>query len=316
MRSPRHIQIRPYAGQHFHVISRVVDRRFIFGEEEKRVFMRYMRQLEGFSGVRILAYCIMSNHFHILLHVPVRPEQMTQKEIWDRMKFIYPESRMSEFQEMLEDFRNSGQSGRIREFYDRITQRMYDLSSFVKELKQKFSVYFNKRTGRKGTLWEERFKSVLVEGNDNCLLHVASYIDLNPVRAGIAKIDAPYPWSSYGEACSGGHLAQSALTYILHPHDRGEAWEQVREKYKQILNLRTASENADQKVLRRSHLKFSSRIRSFSEGFVIGTREFIEEFYREKIKWLHPGRKKIAYNLEVKGEDGVHSYRNVPNRNE
>lgn len=316
MRSARHIQLRPFAGQYFHVISRVVDRRFIFGEEEKGVFMRYMRQLEGFSGVRILAYCLMSNHFHMLLYVPVRPENLTEGEIWERMKWIYSESKMSEFHELLEDFRHDGHPERIQEFFDRIRLRMYDLSSFVKELKQKFSVYYNKKAARKGTLWEERFKSVLVEGNENCLIHVASYIDLNPVRAGLSKLDDPYRWSSYGEAVSGGNLAQAALACIIAPHNRPDDWQRVAKKYEEILRLRTASGISQQRANSRSQMEFSRRIRSFSEGFVIGTRQFIETFYQEKIRWLDPARKRIAYNLEANGIDGIHSYRNVPNRSE
>jgi hypothetical protein len=51
-----------------------------------------------------------------------------------------------------------------------------------------------------GTLWEGRFKSVLVEGTGQTLSTMAAYIDLNPVRAGIVKDPADYRWSGYAEA--------------------------------------------------------------------------------------------------------------------
>ena len=54
----------------YHCVSRVVDRRFIFGREEKDVFVKMMREYEAFCGVRVLAYCVMSNHFHVLVEVP------------------------------------------------------------------------------------------------------------------------------------------------------------------------------------------------------------------------------------------------------
>ena len=57
----------------------------------------------------------------------------------------------------------------------------------MKLLKQRFTQWFNRQRGRKGTLWEERFKSVLVEGTGEVLATMAAYIDLNPVRAGIVK---------------------------------------------------------------------------------------------------------------------------------
>ena len=54
----------------YHCVSRVVDRRFVFGDEEREHFRMFMRMQENFSGCRVLSYCVMSNHFHILLEVP------------------------------------------------------------------------------------------------------------------------------------------------------------------------------------------------------------------------------------------------------
>ncbi len=55
----------------------------------------------------------------------------------------------------------------------------------MKELKQRFSRWYNRQTGRFGTLWAERFKSVLVEDHPANVETLAAYIDLNPVRAGL-----------------------------------------------------------------------------------------------------------------------------------
>ena len=54
----------------YHVISRVVDRRFAFGPVEKEKFRALMRLQEKFTGCRVVSYCLMCNHFHILLEVP------------------------------------------------------------------------------------------------------------------------------------------------------------------------------------------------------------------------------------------------------
>ena len=62
--------------QVFHLMSRVVDKRMVFEEEEKAQFRRLIRQVEGFSGCEVLTYCIMGNHFHILLRVPARPDEI------------------------------------------------------------------------------------------------------------------------------------------------------------------------------------------------------------------------------------------------
>ena len=54
----------------YHCVSRVVDRQFVFGDDEREVFRMFMRLMENFSGCRVLSYCVMSNHFHVLLEVP------------------------------------------------------------------------------------------------------------------------------------------------------------------------------------------------------------------------------------------------------
>ena len=54
----------------YHCISRVVDRRFVFEQRECEAFRMFLRMYENFSGCRVLSYCVMSNHFHVLLEVP------------------------------------------------------------------------------------------------------------------------------------------------------------------------------------------------------------------------------------------------------
>ena len=72
MRPPR---VKAEGRSFYHCVSRVVDRRFIFqtaghGFPEAERFVLLMRRLEAFSGVRVLTYTLMSNHFHLLCEVP------------------------------------------------------------------------------------------------------------------------------------------------------------------------------------------------------------------------------------------------------
>jgi hypothetical protein len=73
----------------------------------------------------------------------------------------------------------------------------------MKGLLTRFTRWFNRTHSRTGTLWEERFKSVIVESGVAART-ISVYIDLNPVRAGMVKDPADYRWSSYGEAVGGG----------------------------------------------------------------------------------------------------------------
>ena len=58
-----------------HCMSRVVNRDFVFSPQERDQFVRLLRECERFCGVRVLTYCILSNHFHLLVEVPARPTQ-------------------------------------------------------------------------------------------------------------------------------------------------------------------------------------------------------------------------------------------------
>ena len=54
----------------YHVVARTVWKTFLFGDAEKEYLRTTMRRYEAFMGVRVLTYCLMSNHFHILVEVP------------------------------------------------------------------------------------------------------------------------------------------------------------------------------------------------------------------------------------------------------
>lgn len=188
----------------YHCLSRVVDRRFVFGDREREQFRICMRMQESFTGCRVLAYCIMSNHFHLLLEVPpMAAEGLSDQQLLSRLVAIYPEAAVAAVAKELADARAAGNESHVREIHERFTYRMHDLSEFMKTLLQRFTRWFNRTHQRKGTLWEERYKSVIVESGVAARI-MAAYIDLNPVRAGMVRDPADYRWSSYGEAIGGG----------------------------------------------------------------------------------------------------------------
>ncbi len=97
----------------------------------------------------------------------------------------------------------------------------------MKTLMQRFTKWFNRTHARSGNLWEDAFKSVIVE-DGVAAKTIAAYIDLNPVRAGMVKDPAEYRWSSYGEAIGGGakgngKKARAGLVRALRAHQGGGA---------------------------------------------------------------------------------------------
>ncbi|MEY4246190.1 MAG: Transposase like, partial [Verrucomicrobiota bacterium] len=77
----------------YHVISRVVDRRFVLGTEEKEKFRTLMRMQEHFTECRAISYCLMDNHFHLMLEVPPMAEGgISDVELLKRLSAIYGEA--------------------------------------------------------------------------------------------------------------------------------------------------------------------------------------------------------------------------------
>jgi len=81
----------------------------------------------------------------------------------------------------------------------------------MKELKQRFAIWYNHTHGTFGTLWAERFRSLLVENSALARETVAAYIDLNAVRAGICSDPGEYRFCGYAEAIAGSRKAQTGL---------------------------------------------------------------------------------------------------------
>jgi putative transposase len=246
MRFPR---VKAEGRSFCHCISRFVHGLFIFGTSggrcaEAEEFLSLMRRWAAFCGIRILDYVLMANHFHILCDVP-EPKPLTQNELLERIKAGYGPERVQALREQLVRFAQQPdgveQSKRVLEPYLR---QMNDLSIFMKKLKGCFAQQYNRRHKRHGTLWSERFKSVLLEGG-TAVAAIAAYIDLNPVRAGLCEDPKDYRYCGYAEAIAteSATALEGMRTILNMPQSAGR--EEVLREYRKRLYMKGAvgSEN-------------------------------------------------------------------------
>ena len=272
-----------------------------------------------FSGVELLTYVVMDNHFHILAKVPDREKWLRKFEgpkgeerLLKHLATVYSKKFLEQLRREISVFREQGNERAVGELLDRFKKRFCDISLFVKELKERFSRWFNKQQGRRGTLWMDRFKSVLVDG-EAALATMAAYIDLNPVRAGIVDDPMLYEFSGYGDAAGGSRRARRGLCKALNlPQD---SWEgRALARYRLFLYDEGVSVDPESKsfgkgrrkrkglkmeartevVARRGELRGSEKLRkrvaSFSSGVAIGGEDFVkgvaaryrDHFEREK----------------------------------
>ena len=284
----------------YHVISRVIERRFIFGDLEKGYLLNLMRRLETFSGCKVLTYVFMDNHFHILLHVPERIE-LDDNEVKRRAASLYGDEKYARMEKNWELWSDRGREDLVKEQLDGFRTRMYDLSEFMKTFKQRISIYYNANHNRHGAgpLWHGRFKSLLIDSQQYTQLPVAAYIDLNPVRAGIVNDPKDYRWSGYAEALGEGGQALEGISNLFADNTLTE--KEVLAQYRQRLYCEGAQKineltgevtrpgfdrQAIDKVLKEGgelsvaqllHCKISC----FSDGVVLGSKAFVERMLNE-----------------------------------
>mgnify|MGYP001826243258 CR=1 FL=1 len=281
----------------YHCISRVVDRQFVLGDDEKEQFVAYMRMYEAFSQVRVLSFCVMSNHFHILLEVPSPPEDRgaswSDRKFLKHLETLYSPAEVREIAWNLRELRKHSTQDAAEAFRSGYFKRMWDLSQFMKTLKQRFTRWFNRAHARKGTLWEERFKSVLVE-DGHAARTMAAYIDLNPVRAKIVDDPKDYRWCSYAEAVAGKERAREGLQRVMFEEESAVSseevaaglllsWRRTAHRYRQILHIDLNRHDANLDPEKAPQLSEAEalrcRVRYFADGLAIGSKQFIDKVF-------------------------------------
>ena len=298
-----------------------------------------MRMQENFSGCRVLSYCVMSNHIHILLEVPPMPEGgISDAVLLKRLSAVWSEGAVEQVARELAGAREEGDAELAAVIHARFTYRMHNLSEYMKTVLHRFSCWFNRTHSRTGTLWEERFKSVIVESGVAART-MAAYIDLNPVRAGKVEDPAEYRWSSYGEAVGGGgkgngKKAREGLVRACMGH-KGAGFDAARWKedsriYRRALGLALGRKTSNFKFQTSSKRKTSvtkneaemlasednetvlpdlgmakmlrMRVRYFTDGAVIGSKEFVNEAFAGARESFTERRKDGARRMRGSGK--------------
>ena len=201
-----------------HLTSRIAHRAFFLKEEERNDFVDLMRRVSAFSGVELLGWCVLDNHFHIYVYLPV-PRQLTDEEVLSRFRLLKGDaSRLLDDESDDRIVNPYGQSGAEcqtprassdggreearAKLVKSIRRRMYSIAEYMRMIKKWFSDAYNEKNGHKGTMWEAVYGDhpfPLPEDDEafNALRDILAYIHLNPVRAALTDEFDGYPWSSY-----------------------------------------------------------------------------------------------------------------------
>jgi hypothetical protein len=263
--------------------------------EAMEAMRQIMRSQAAFAGMEVLTYCFMSNHFHIFVRLdPKETEDLDDAGLVGRFRALYGSKKCAslgldadDLEVILKNNRESAEGIRRR-----LKARMGDVSVFMREFKTRFTFWYNEKHGTVGTFWAERFRSVVVEADTEAQRMVAAYIDLNPVRAGLVKDAADYGFSGFGEACAGGSAARRGIARI----EGKMVWTQkFQERYRARLCSRMGpgmqtpcgghrigdapqGNDVTGAVAGEGSWLLLSKIRAFSEGWVVGSVAWAESF--------------------------------------
>ena len=161
---------------------------------------------------------------------PQRPGlgfMLDDAEMLGRLSHLYGRERAAAIGREWAVLRGRGLRHLVDEAKERYCRRMYNLSQFVKTLKERVSMWYNAEYGHEGCLWQGRFYSGVVEKDAVVKAVVAAYIGYNPVKARIASTPASWKWSSYAlavnDAGPDGERCRRMYETML-----GRPWEEVR----------------------------------------------------------------------------------------
>ena len=215
-----------------HLTSRIAHRAYFLKEEARNDFLSLTMRVSAFSGVELLGWCIMDNHFHLYVYLP-EPPTLSDEEVIRRYHLLkgYVRRLLSDEDDdrIVNPYTQTGAAcptprassdgfakARV-ELIRSIRRRMYSIAEYMRMIKKWFSDDYNENNGHKGTMWEAIYgdsdpfylPEFVEEYTD--LRDRLAYIHLNPVRAAIVSDFSSYPWSSYTAFRKGDPVAVAAM---------------------------------------------------------------------------------------------------------
>jgi hypothetical protein len=310
-----------------HVIARCTAGDFLLGDTDREMLRKQLEKTAEFCGVQVLAFVFLANHFHLLIRVPQLESRLklSQETILARVGSLYGAEVRKELLAALQS-NTPSETKMAREQVERYRIMMADLSQFMKLYKMRFTRWYNAAHGRFGTLWAERFRSLVVEDNPRAVQALAAYIDLNPVRAGLCDDPKDYRFCSYAEAIAKDGMARDGIKAVFAtPNGILDRWDRVQARYRVLMfgkvSVTSLTEPAGTAPLTKDRkgkygvsaakIKsvqesggalglievFRQKVRHFSQGVALGTVDYVETVFQARRKHFAASRKSGARKL-------------------
>ena len=207
MPQPRNRQVSLDDTPYYHCISRCVRRAFLCGKDSQTGFdFEHRRQwivdriklLCSVFAVDLCAYAVMSNHYHIVIRIDADDvKQWADQEVARRWLQIFSGPLLMHQYLSNADLTES-ELERVADLLVTWRNRLCDLSWFMRCLNEPIARMANAEDHCTGRFWEGRFKSQALL-DDRAVLACMAYVDLNPIRAAMAKTPEQSDYTSIQE---------------------------------------------------------------------------------------------------------------------
>ena len=236
----------------YHLMSRLAHRAFFLTEEERTRAVELMYRVAEFSGVLVLAYVFMLNHFHIFIYVP-ESEDIGEAELLRRINVLYRGMSLNvvsaewerlkdeERKESVAGYDESGRISRFVRYKQAFLHRMWNSAEFMRTFKQHFTMSYNGRREHVGTMWEGRYHDRNHPPEEPVMWRTAAYVDANPVKAGMVSWPDSYAWCSFAAACRGDARARRGYAFM---YGEADDWDVIREKHEISMREALVENNA------------------------------------------------------------------------
>ncbi|HHC72995.1 MAG TPA: transposase [Thiotrichales bacterium] len=212
----------------YHCISRCVRQAHLCGQHEgkdyqhrKEWILHRLRFATASFAINVAAYAILSNHYHLVLRVDEqRARSWSPEEVARRWLTIYPGDPLG--QRFLQNEDLSEEEKKILDdLIERWRHRLYDLSWFMRTINEYVARLANIEEGKKGRFWEGRFRSNALL-DERAVLACMTYVDLNPVRAGVSTTPEDSDFTSIQERIRAYSTEEKGSTSAPNPPFREE----------------------------------------------------------------------------------------------
>lgn len=196
MTTARKDQISLDETPYYHCYVRCVRRAFLFGQDaetgtnydhRKQWIVSRIRFLSTAFAIDVCAYAVMSNHYHVVLHVDKdRVQGWSQREVVQRWCELFKPTLLVERWMSAPKTLSKPETKTALETIEVWRERLYSIGWFMRCINEPIARMANKEDNCKGRFWEGRYKSQALL-DEAALLTCMTYVDLNPVRAGMAE---------------------------------------------------------------------------------------------------------------------------------